>query len=808
MGNAVQDIKYALRQIRRAPGFSVAVIVTLMLGIGANTAIFSILNGVVLRPFPYPAAERLVNVWTQYPLQDIDQFPVSRAEFHDYRLESELFEAMFAYSIQNVTLTGEGSPERVRIGIASADIWDVLGGTAVEGRLWGPAEDVPGNNDVVVLSYGFWEQTFGADPAVVGRSILLDGSPLQVVGVAGAGFGPPGQGADLYRPMAIDPARLSERSGHGLEVIGRTRPGVDVNQVLAEMRVVSARWESAYEHAHPLTATAMADTVIGDARRPLYLLGGAVGFVLLIACANVAGLLTARATARQSEIGVRAALGAPRIRLVRQIVTEGVVLAVAGGGLGLLLASWGTRALLRLEPGNLPRVGEISSDATVVGFVVALSLLAGIGFAAVPAWRVTRSAVTVARVNNRTSTSRQGFQRLMVTLEVAVAIVLVIGAGLLLRSFAELTRTDPGLEVDNVVATRIGLPFGTYDQVDKPIAFWDRLQAELETTPGFSAVGLVRSLPLRDDAFMERFLREGETEEDTVAAGHRPEFDWQTSAPGYFRALGIPLVAGRDFNAFDRPGSPRVAIVTESLVDRYFPDTDPVGQQIRILASNPRDVPFEIIGVAGDVRHDGLDVAAPIQIFTPHAQSADYRAGLLWTSAVAVRTSLSTEVAAEALRQAVWSIDPEIPLANISTMEQVLSRSVARPRFTTLLLGLLSGLALTLACVGVYSVVAYGVAQRTREMGIRLALGAEHRSILRLVMVEGLAPAALGMVIGVVGAFLAGRLLESMLYGITPTDPATFAFVTLVLGAAAATAAWVPARRATRVDPLVSLRAE
>jgi len=809
--NTLQDIRYALRMIRRTPGFAVAVVLTLTLGIGANAAIFSVINGVVLRPLPYPAAERLVNVWTQFPQQNVDKFVVSQAEFHDYRAESTLFEEMFAYQVRNMTLTGVGTPQRVRAGVASADIWDVLGGRAAQGRLFGPEEDRPGNDQAIVLDYGFWQQTFGADPAIVGTTVTLDGFPFEVLGVAAPGLELPGTNVDFYTPLAIDPASLSERSGHGLTVLGRARPGVSLDDVLAEMAVVSARWQQQYEHAHPFTATRLADEVIGDARRPLFLLAGAVGFVLLIACANVAGLLMARTAGRQREIAVRAALGAARTRLVRQILTEGVVLAGAGGVLGFALAAWGTGALLRLEPGNLPRLQEISADATVAAFVALVSLACGLALAALPAWRASGASADLARAAGVRSTAdrgHSGFQRLMVTVELAVAIVLVIGSGLLVRSFARITSVDPGLNPDNLVATRVALPYGSYDDVTKAKAFWDRLHEALDATPGVRETAFVRSLPVRDEAFMEVFLREGESLEEAQAGGEAPTFDWQMASVGYFHTLGIPLVSGREFTAADRAGAPRVAVISESVARRYFPDSNPVGQSIRITAARPDDIPFEIVGVAGDVHHDGLASAAPTQIFTPYAQVPDYWPQMMWTAAVAIRTDLDPEAAAAALRQAVWSIDPEVPLARISTMNQVLREAVARPRFLAVLLSLLSGLALTLACVGVYGVVSYGVAQRTREMGIRMALGARPGAIVALVMREGMVPAVAGIAVGIVVALFATRLATSLLFDVTPTDPATFAAVTAILGGAALLAAWLPARRATRVDALDSLRAE
>jgi putative ABC transport system permease protein len=809
--NTLQDIRYALRMIRRTPGFAAAVVLTLTLGIGANAAIFSVINGVVLQPLPYPAADRLVDVWTQFPEQNIDKFVVSRAEFHDYRAESSLFEEMFAYQVQNMTLTGVGTPQRVRAGVASAGIWEVLGGRAEQGRLFGAEEDRPGNDQVIVLDHGFWQQTFGADPAVIGTTVTLDGFPFQVLGVVAPGFQLPDTGADFYTPLAIDPAALSERSGHGLTVIGRTRSGVTLDDVLAEMAVVSARWQEQYDHAHPFTANRLADEVIGDARRPLWLLAGAVGFVLLIACANVAGLLMARTSGRQREIAVRAALGARRGRLVRQILTEGVVLAGAGGALGFALAAWGTGALLRLEPGNLPRLQEISSDTTVAAFVALVSLLCGLALAAVPAWRASGAGTDLARAAGVRSTAgrgHSGFQRLMVTVELAVAIVLVIGSGLLVRSFARVVNVDPGLVPDQLVATRIALPPGSYEEVSEAQAFWDRLRDELEATPGVRETAFVRALPVRDQAYVEVFLREGETLEEAQASGEAPSFDWQMASAGYFHALGIPLVSGREFTAADREGAPRVAVISESVAQRYFPGRDPVGERIRITAARPDNIPFEIIGVAGDVHHDGLASAPPTQIFTPYAQAPDYWPQMLWTAAVAIRTDLAPEAAAAALRRAVWDIDPELPLARISTMNEVLRAAVARPRFLALLLSLLSALALVLACVGVYGVVAYGVAQRTREMGIRMALGARPRAIVALVMREGTVPAITGIAVGIVVALFVTRLAQSLLFDITPTDPATFAAVTAILGGAALLAAWLPARRATRVDALESLRAE
>ena len=808
--NALQDLRYALRTLRRAPGFAAAVVLTLALGIGANAAIFSVLDAVVLAPFPYPAAEQLVNVWTRYPEQGIDIFPVSRAEFVDYRAASELFEAMFAYRARNVTLTGTGTPQRIAAAEASADIWKVLGARAAHGRLFGATEDVPGNDRVVVLDHGFWQQTFGADPGVVGHAITLDGFPLEIIGVAAPGVALPDAEVALYTPLAIDTADLADRSGHGLTVLGRTRPGTSLDDVLAEMEVVGTRWQQQYAHFHPFNAQRLADRIIGDARRPLFLLAGAVGFVLLIACANVAGLLMAHTTARRREMGVRAALGAPRHRLAGQVVAEGLVLATFGGALGGLASAYGTRLLLRLEPGDLPRVQEAGADGGVVAFVATISLLAGLGFTALPAWRAARAGAggaLTAAPRTTTGPGRQGLQRLLVAGEVAVAVVLVIGAGLLARSFVELTRVDPGLQPDNVVTTRISLPIGSYPEADNARAFWERLRDTLDARAGVVDAAVVLALPLRDAAFTESFLRHDNSPE-IVDAGHAPSFEWQMSSPGYFRTLGIPLLAGRAFTAADRAGSPRVAIVNEATVRRYFAGENPLGERIRIMAADPDDIAFEIVGVVADVRHDGPDSPAPVQIFTPFAQAIDYRRALLWSAAVALRSELEPDAAAALLREVVWSLDAELPLAEVRAMDELLRAALARPRFTTVLLALFSALALLLACIGIYGVVAYGVARRTRETGIRMALGAQRGAILALVLRQAMAPVAAGIAIGVLAALALARFLDALLYGVEPTDPATFVAVAGLLGAAALVAAWLPARRATRVDAQESLRAE
>ncbi len=810
MGNLYQDLKFALRMTRSSPGFSIAVVLTLALGIGANAAIFSVVNAVVLSPLPYPEAERLVHIWTRFPQQDIDRFEVSQAEFIEYKAESELFEGMFAYTVQPLVLTGYDRPQGVTTAWASADVWDVLGGEAQVGRTFTPEEDLPGNDLVVVLEHGFWQQTFAGDPSILGEMITLNGTALQVIGVMPEGFRMLDSNVDMWMPLAIDAPNLTRRDGHFLGVVGRTVPDADLSTVLAEMQVVSDRWGEQFQHGHPITAVGLHDQVVGSARESLFVLAAAVVFVLLIACANVAGLLMARTTSRQQEIAVRAALGAQRSRLVRQILTEGVLLSCGGGLLGLAIAGWGTQFLLRLEPGNLPRVQEIGTDASLLAFVLLTSLIAGLSFAAVPAWRTANGDTGAAlKPAGRTTagTSRQRFQRLMVVTEVAVAIVLVVGAGLLVRSFAELTRVDPGLDPDRLLSSSVTLPGASYPSSVETMAFWERVRGELASVPGFSSTTLVRALPLRDETFMERFLRDGDVE-NPPAGTHVPGFQFQVSFPGYFRAIGIPLVAGRDFAEADRTGTPRVAIVSESLVRRYFPDQSPVGQSIRILASTPNDVPFEIVGVAGDVQHEGLETEVPIQIYVPYAQAAEYRPGLTRTAAIVVRTDLDTEAAARQIRQVVWAIDPDLAVADVSSMSSLLSESVARPRFVTLLLSLFSALALGLASIGVYGIVAYSVAQRTREMGVRIALGASSSNVLALVLRQGLMPAGIGIVLGIAGALVLSRAMSSLLFGITPYDPSTYVAVTAILGSTAFLAAWIPARRATKVDPLESLRSE
>jgi putative ABC transport system permease protein len=800
LGSLIRDMKFAIRSLRRAPRLVVAVCLTLALGIGANSAIFSVVNAVVLQPLPYPDADRLFQVWTQYPAQGDFEFPVSNAEFLDYAAESELFEDMTAYAVLSRVLTEHGQPRAVEVAFANAAVWDIFGARPALGRLFDVDDDQPDSENVAVLSHATWTNVFGAVPTVIGQSVAFNGVATTIIGVLEENFSLPEAPADIYQPLGIRRDVITNRSGHYLTVVGRAQPGATLAGIEGEMATVTARWTAAYEHAHPLAVEPLAHEVVGDSSTALLVVLAAVAAVLLIACANVAGLMLTRAIGRQREMAIRTAIGASRNDLARQLMVEGVVLAGLGGLLGLGLATVALPLILTLEPGDLPRLAEVGMNGTVVAFTAVLALLCGILFSVVPALRVAASDPQRALAGASRSSgdgSRQRFLRTIVLAEVAVALVLVTGAGLLTQSFGRMLQVDPGLAREGILTSRISLPTSAYREPAQIREFFDTLEREFERLPGVTGVGAVRRLPLAENAYMEVFLKEGESEDDDQA-GRR--FEYQTVTTGYFDTVGVRLRSGRPFAITDSADSPRVAIVNEALVAQHFPTEDPVGRSIRILASRPNTEPFLIVGVAEDVLQDGLNAAASAQIYVAHRQATEYVTGATRALVFTLRTDDDPATLAESVRAAVNAIDPDLAVTNTATMEAVVWNSVARPRFLAVLLGLLAGLALLLAGIGVYSVVSYGVEQRTKEFGIRMALGAQPGQVVRMVVAQGARPAIAGAVVGLVGAVAGAQTLGALLFQTNPYDPVTLGGVAVTLIAVALFAAWLPARRAVRVQ--------
>jgi putative ABC transport system permease protein len=796
-----QDLLYALRRLWAAPGFTLVAVLTLALGIGANAALFSIVNGVLLRPLPYPDPDRLVRVVGLYEGKPVVMSP---ANFLDVRAAAATLEGLAAYDNTAFTLTGGGEPHRVEAAEVTANFFDVLGVRPALGRGFEGGENDPGRAKVVVLGHGLWAQRFAGDPGVLGQAVVLDGQPYTVVGVAAAGFDFPGT-TQLWVPMLHDAQFLQARGAVYLGTVARLAADASIEHARAELRGIAERLEAQHKDQNEglgMGAIPLRDHVVGDVSRALTLLLGAVGFVLLIACVNVANLLLARHAARGHELAVRTALGAARGRIVRQLLTEAVVLGVAGGALGMAVASWGRELLLALQPGDLPRLAETGIDSTVLAFCACLSVLTALLFGAVPALAATRRDPTLAlREGGRGLFSRSRLGPSLVVGEVALAATLLAGAGLLLRTFSELRRVDPGFETPKALTFRTALPEALYDDARR-LSFYRALEERIAAQPGVTAVGATMALPLSEVRFSISFDVAGRP---PLPPAQQPSLEVRVATPGYLRAMGIPLLAGRPFTAGDSREAPPVVLLSREAVRRHFPDEDPIGKHITLGWGSGPGAPKAggtVVGVVGDVKDHGLAEAHPPEIYLPYAQRPMLNMSLV------VRTADDPARLTTAIRATLHDLDPNLPMLRVQTLEDVVSGSIARPRFYALLLAFFAATALALAALGVFGVLSYAVSQRSREIGLRLALGAVPSDLLRMVLGEAVRLVAIGLAIGIPVALLLSRSLASLLFGLTPTDPTTLAGVVIVLGAAALFAAALPAWRAARLDPLHALRIE
>ena len=799
----LNDFRYALRQLIKAPSFTAVAIVTLALGIGACTAIFSVVNTVLLRPLDYPNPERLV-VIRETQLPQFPEFTVAPPNYLDWEKQTKSYEHLAAYTGAGLNLTGEGEPQRL-IGVkVTAHYFDVYGIKPVLGRTLLPEEDAEGKNHVVVLSYPFWHRVFGGARDVVGRPIQLNGEQYTVVGVAPYGFGAASK-VDLWTPMAFKPDETanSNRGAHYINVAGRLKPGVTVAQARAELNLIATQLAQQYPDSNKGWGIMMAplqDYSVRDVRPVLYTLLGAVACVLLIACANLANLLLARATARHREISIRAALGAGRGRLVRQLLTESVVLAVCGGIAGILLARWGLDALLSLAPSTLPRTGDIRLDSGVLIFSLTLSVATGLLFGIAPAWLAARADVNEAlKQGTRGSTeggARGRLRSALVVVEVTFALVLLGGAGLLARSFMQLAHVDPGFIPENAALMRLSLPEKKYPQPEQQLAFANSLLEQIRNLPGVQAVGITHSMPLVGD-YVLTFTIEGRP---AMAPSDLPSTNYYAVTPDYFRAMGIRLVRGRIFTPQDDARAPRVAVINETMARQFFPNEDPIGKRINI--QNGPDTWREIVGIVADIKQYGLDKATSAQAYEPFAQAP------LNSLNVVIRTTGSPAALLGALRPAVYAVDKDQPVGIIRPLEEIMADSISRQRFAMLLLTVFSSVALVIAAVGIYGVMAYNVVQRTGEFGIRMALGAQQRDVLRLVLAQGGKLIGLGLVVGLLATLGASRAMGSMLFNTSAYDPLTLTSITLLLAAVALVACFFPANRATKVNPIDALRTE
>ena len=801
-----QDLRYGARVLLTTPAFSVVAVLALALGIGANTAMFSVVNAVLLRPLPYGEPDRLVKI-NHWEGRKNTESAVSPPGFVDYRDQSQSFDSMSAVYLGNTALnfSEQGEPERLSGGRVSANFFQTLRVEPLLGRAFAPEEDRPGSNRVVILSHSLWQRRFGGVPDVVGKEITLNGQAYTVIGVMPATF--QWKTDDLWRPLALAPESFApgQRGSEYLSVIARLKPDVTLEQAQAEMNGIANTIRQNNPNFYPseggwgLRVSSHFDEVVGSIKPALLILLGAVGFVLLIACANVANLLLARAAARQKEIAIRTALGASRFHLIRQLLTESLLLSLLSGGLGLLLAVWGVDLLIALGGNNIPRAQEIGLDGQVLGFTLLLSLLTAVLFGLLPAIQASKADLQgMLKEGGRGSTSRKHRARdLLVVADVALSLMLLIGAGLLIRSFSTLQRVSPGFQSRGVLTMQVALPALKYPNDDQVKTFFERALDEINALPGVQSTGAISDLPLSGRVHSGSFNIEGRPE---VPGEEGPHGDLRAASPDYFQTMRIPLLKGRFFTEQDTREARPVAIIDETLAQHYFPNEDPLGKRVEFQQGKP--IWREIVGVIGSVKHKGLDIDFKDQLIAPHAQ-VSYS-----TMFLVVRTTHDPLALTSAVREAIRTVDREQPLYKVMSMEQLLAESLGQRKLSVILLGVFAAVAMVLAAVGLYGVISYSVTQRTNEIGIRLALGAEQRDIFKMVVGQGLTLTVLGIGFGLVGAFALTRVMESLLFGVTSTDPAIFVIVPLTLTGVSLGACFVPARRATRVDPMIALRYE
>jgi putative ABC transport system permease protein len=803
MGTLVGDLKYAIRSLWRQPTLSAVAILTLVLGIGATSAMFTVVKGVLLDPLPYRDSDRLVVLWETKPMGETDL--VSNPTYQDWRRESTQVDDMAAYRHVRYTFTGTDGPINVPALRVTPSLFGVLQSEAALGRTLLEEEGAPGRDHVVVLSRGFWQRHFGGDPSIVGRAIPLDSEPYTIVGVMPAGFGfPPSGDEQIWTALSFDPTDRhgQSRRARALNVVGRLQAGATFNQAQQEMAAIAGQLAAEYPDSNTGWGARLVpahDQLVRRIRPALLVVFGAVAFLLLIVCANVANLMLARLTSRRREIAVRAALGAGRLQLLRQVMTESVMLALVGGALGLVVAFATVRLVQSLPAGSLPLLAEVRIDAGVLVFTVGLSLLVALVFGLLPAFQITRANIRDTISESSGAMGSPTSMRLLnglVVLEVAVAIVLLIGAGLMTRSFAELMRVDPGFDPDRLLAAQIHLPQTKYRTAPDRIRFFDELVQRVRTLPGVQSAGAVTALPMHPVGidFALNFTIEGQA---PPASGEEPQADIRAATPGYFETMRIPLLRGRLFDDRDRQGTAGVMVINETLARRYFTGQDPIDRTIKTPHGAAR-----VVGVVADTRHYGLDSEPRPAIFLPFLQNA------FTGMAVIARTGTNPADYAALVRREVLAVDSAQPIFDVRTMETVLSRSVFVPRLSMLLLAAFAGAALLMAIVGIYGVMSYSVTQRTRELGLRMALGAQARDTLLMIVGKSMALVAAGVVLGLAGAVGVTRLMSGMLFGVSPVDPLIFGAVSIVLAGTALLACLLPALRATRVDPVQALRVE
>jgi len=798
-----KDIRYGFRMLVRNPGFSIVVVLILAVGIGANSAVFSVVNGVLLRPLPYDEPDRIVRVYNNYLKLGYKHILISEPEFIDYRDQDEVFEDIAVFASTGFNLTGADEPQRFRGARVSSSLFHVLGADAMLGRTFLPEEDQSGQNHVVLVSHGLWERGFGGDPNLVGQTLRLNDESYTVVGIMPPHFQFP-RHADLWIPIALNLQNLDFRGRRYLSVAARLKPGVTTNQAQVNMDLIAHRLQEQYPDYYPedsgwgISLVPLHEQTVGDIRPALLLLFGGVAFVLLICCANVANLLLVRVNSRGREIAIRNALGASWVRLIRQMLTESVLLAIVGGALGLVLAIQMIDLLVALTPANVPRLEEINIGATVLCFALAVSLLTGVIFGSIPALKALKPNISgsLREGTRRTTEALPGrnVQNLLVISELALAMVLLIGAGLMIASFFRLQKTKPGFNPADVLTTNISLPESMYSEPHQVSLFYQQVLERLESLPEVQSVGAISHLPLMGGEACCFGIEGRPFDMDNTA-------DFRAISPSYFQAMGIPLLRGRYFSEADVGNSAGVIIINETMAHRSWPNEDPVGKNIAIDKTGETGA-REVVGVVGDVKHYGLATEPRREMYVPYLQRPRHSMTLV------VRARSDPINLAKVVHYAVRKVDKDQPVFNTRTMEDILSNSISRPRFSMLFLAIFSAVGLCLAAIGTYGVISYSVSQRTHEIGIRIALGARTSDVLKMVMQQVLKLTLIGLGIGIAAAFALTRVISSMLYNISPTDPVTFVCVSLFLAGVTLLASYIPARRATKVDPMVALKYE
>ena len=805
----LKDVRYGIRSLLKRPGLTLVALITLALGIGINTAIFSAVDSVLLRPLPFKDPERLMAIWEHTPHLGIARNEFAPANYFDLRNQNQVFEGVGAFGQLSTNLTGAGEPEQLEGQLVTANVFALLGVPAAVGRTFAADEDQTGRDQVVVLSDALWQRRFNRDPAVINRTITLNGEPYTIVGVMPAGFFFPEREVELWLPWAMEPGQAEGRGDHYFRLVARLKAGVTREQANAEAEAIAARLAADYPRTNEglgFVVNSFHQDYVGDLRRPMLILFAAVGFVLLIACANVANLLLAQATTRRREIAIRMALGARRWAIARQLLTESLLLASAGGLFGVFAAIWGVEALSKLLPESLSKLQAISVDSRVFLFAVGVTLLTAIAFGVVPALHAARAnpGDALAETSRDVAGGLSGryLRRVLVIAEVALAVVLLVGAGLLIRSFNRLRQVDLGFTTDNLLTMRMVLPMPKYRQPETRRAFYDELIRRVNEIPGVEAAGINTRLPLSTTGMKFSFSVEGRT---MPSDSNLPFAVYRVVNPDYFRAMEIPLQRGRVFDTRDVAESTPVFIVNRRLAEQFWSGEDPSGKRVKIGPPDSPNAWGTVIGVVGDVRQTGLYGEQLAELYVPYAQE---RRSWMSPRDLVVRTRGDAASLAGAVREAVWAVDKDQPVSNIRTMDQVLAATISRERFQMLLLTLFATLALVLACVGLYGVISYTVAQRTHEIGVRMALGAQAGDVLSLVIRQGMVLTFAGLLLGVLGGLAVTRVMTDLLFGVTATDAVTFITAGGLLLVVSFLACYVPARRATKVDPLIALRYE